>query len=166
MPLRRREAHVGRGRPRQTTNVGGSPASGSPAIRGRPVATVGPEAMSPRRSPRLMEDLNCNRAARHRVIRARPTVARARKHDHNFIFITRGFPGFIFVYFLPSFTPPLFSWSRRSLFRHVPCAGFSWSCRSLFRHVPCAGLSLLRPELLELVVLQWSCPVMSCCWWR
>ena len=43
---------------------------------------MGPEAMSPRRSPRLMEDLNCNRAARHRVIRARPTVARARKHDH------------------------------------------------------------------------------------
>ena len=50
--------------------------------RRRPAATAGPEAMPPRRSPRLMEDLNCNRAASQGIIRARPTVARARKHDH------------------------------------------------------------------------------------
>ena len=28
-----------------------------------PAATAGPEAMPPRRSPRLVEDLGCNRAA-------------------------------------------------------------------------------------------------------
>ena len=49
---------------RQTsTNVGGSPAPGSPPTIRRPAATAGLEAMPLRRSPRLMEDLNCNRGA-------------------------------------------------------------------------------------------------------
>ena len=46
-----------------STSAGGSPAADSPPTRKRPAPTSGPEAMPPRRSPRLVEDLLCNRPA-------------------------------------------------------------------------------------------------------
>ena len=46
-----------------STSAGGSPAADSPPTRRRPASTSGPEAMPPRRSPRLVEDLHCNRLA-------------------------------------------------------------------------------------------------------
>ena len=46
-----------------STSAGGSPAADSPPTRRRPASTSGPEAMPPRRSPRLVEDLHCNRPA-------------------------------------------------------------------------------------------------------
>ena len=47
------------------TSADGSPAADSPPTRRRPASTAGPEAMPPRRSPRLVEDLDlhCNRPA-------------------------------------------------------------------------------------------------------
>ena len=46
-----------------STSAGGSPAADSPPTRRRPAPASGPEAMPPRRSPRLVEDLHCNRPA-------------------------------------------------------------------------------------------------------
>ena len=46
-----------------STSAGGSPAADSPPTRKRPAPASGPEAMPPRRSPRLVEDLHCNRPA-------------------------------------------------------------------------------------------------------
>ena len=46
-----------------STSAGGSPAADSPPTRRRPASTAGPEAMPSRRSPRLVEDLHCNRPA-------------------------------------------------------------------------------------------------------
>ena len=46
-----------------STSASGSPAAGSPPTRKRPAPGSGPEAMPPRRSPRLVEDLLCNRPA-------------------------------------------------------------------------------------------------------
>ena len=46
-----------------STSAGGSPAADSPPTSRRPASTSGPEAMPPRRSPRLVEDLLCNRPA-------------------------------------------------------------------------------------------------------
>ena len=46
-----------------STSAGGSPAADSPPTRKGPAPASGPEAMPPRRSPRLVEDLLCNRPA-------------------------------------------------------------------------------------------------------
>jgi len=47
----------------KSTSAGGSPAADSPPTRTGPAPASGPEAMPPRRSPRLVEDLHCNRPA-------------------------------------------------------------------------------------------------------
>ena len=73
----------------RSTNVGGGPAPGSPPTRRRPAATAGPEAMPPRRSPSLLEDLNSNcnieyaivQRQRGRISQARQAVVRARQNN-------------------------------------------------------------------------------------
>ena len=78
----RGEAHVGRGKPRQRWALGGSAAPGASPTRRRSAATAGPEAMPPRRSPRLVEDLKSSRAASQGNSRPANSSARAPKHDH------------------------------------------------------------------------------------
>ena len=70
-----REAHLGRGKPRQTSAGAWQRAHPRQEPRRRPTATARLEAMPPRRSPSLMEDLQTATVQRHRVIRARPTIA-------------------------------------------------------------------------------------------
>ena len=80
---RRMRSQRGTSRTRQTsTNVGGSLATGSPPTRRRPAATGGLKAMPPRRSPRLVEDLHCNRPASQGNSSPAKSSARVKAHDH------------------------------------------------------------------------------------